>query len=76
MPGRPSTRADLSAAAQAVLPLTVEDVYAHGLRTIHFDWIVSPRRLEQRLARYDNDVHGSNEWAIAPSRPRRERRCC
>ena len=27
-----------------------------------------PRRLEQRLTRYDNDVHGSNEWAIAPSR--------
>ena len=61
-------KSDLSAAAQAVLPLTVEDVYAHGLRTIHFDWIVSPRRLEQRLARYDNAVHGSNEWAIAPSR--------
>ena len=61
-------KGDLSAAAQAVLPLTVEDVYAHGLRTIQFDWIVSPRRLEQRLARYDNDVHGSNEWAIAPSR--------
>lgn len=61
-------QADLSPAAKAVLPLTVEDVYAHGLRTIHFDWVVSPRRLEQRLTRYDNDVHGSNEWAIAPSR--------
>jgi acyl-homoserine-lactone acylase len=61
-------RAELSPAAQAVLPLTVEDVYAHGLRTIHFDWVVSPRRLEQRLTRYENDVHGSNEWAIAPSR--------
>ena len=46
----------------------MEDVYAHGLRTIHFDWVVSPRRLEQRLTRYENDVHGSNEWAIAPSR--------
>lgn len=61
-------QADLSAAARSVLPLSVEDVYAHGLRTIHFDWVVSPRRLEQRLTRYDNDVHGSNEWAIAPSR--------
>jgi acyl-homoserine-lactone acylase len=61
-------KAELSPAAQAVLPLTVEDVYAHGLRTIHFDWVVSPRRLEQRLTRYENDVHGSNEWAIAPSR--------
>jgi acyl-homoserine-lactone acylase len=61
-------KTELSPAAQAVLPLTVEDVYAHGLRTIHFDWVVSPRRLEQRLTRYENDVHGSNEWAIAPSR--------
>ncbi len=61
-------RSELSTAAQAVLPLTVEDVYAHGLRTIHFDWVVSPRRLEPRLARADDEVHGSNEWAIASSR--------
>ena len=61
-------QADLSAEAKGVLPLTVEDVYAHGLRVIHYDWIVSPRRLEGRLARYDQDVHGSNEWAIAPAR--------
>jgi len=61
-------KAELSPAAQGVLPLTVEDVYAHGLRVIHFDWIVSPRRLEQRLTRYENDVHGSNEWAISAAR--------
>ena len=60
--------AELSAAARAVLPITVEDVYAHGLRTIHYDWVVSPRRLEGRLARWEDDVHGSNEWAIAPAR--------
>jgi acyl-homoserine-lactone acylase len=59
---------ELSPAAQRVLPLTAEDVYAHGLRVIHFDWVVSPRRLEQRLARYESDVHGSNEWAIAASK--------
>lgn len=59
---------ELSAAAQGVLPLTVEDVYAHGLRTIHYDWVVSPRRLEGRLARWEDDVHGSNEWAIGPAR--------
>ena len=59
---------ELSAAARAVLPLTVDDVYAHGLRTIHYDWVVSPRRLEGRLARWEDDVHGSNEWAIAPAR--------
>jgi acyl-homoserine-lactone acylase len=61
-------KAELSTAAQGVLPLSAEDVYAHGLRVIHFDWVVSPRRLEQRLARYENDVHGSNEWAIAAAK--------
>lgn len=60
--------AELSDSARAVLPLTPEDVYAHGLRTIHFDWVISPRRLQTRLERYDPAVHGSNEWAIAPSR--------
>ena len=51
-----------------MLPLTVEDVYAHGLRIIHYDWVVSPRRLEGRLARWEDEVHGSNEWAIGPAR--------
>jgi len=60
--------AELSPEAKAVLPLTPEDVYAHGLRVIHYDWVVSPRRLEGRLARWEDDVHGSNEWAIAPAR--------
>ncbi len=58
---------DLSAAAKNVLPLTVEDVYAHCLRVIHYDWIVNPQKLETRLRRAAPDVHGSNEWAIAPS---------
>ena len=61
-------RAELSAAAQAVLPLTPVDVYAHGLRVIHYDWIVSPTRLEGRLRRWEDEVHGSNEWAVAASR--------
>ena len=61
-------KGELSAAAQGVLPLEVEDVYAHGLRTIHYDWVVSPRRLEGRLARWEDEVHGSNEWAIGPAR--------
>ena len=61
-------KAEISAEAKGVLPITVEDVYAHGLRVIHYDWVVSPRRLEGRLARWEQDVHGSNEWAIAPSR--------
>jgi acyl-homoserine-lactone acylase len=58
---------DLSAEAKMVLPISVEDVYAHCLRVIHYDWIISPSRLETRLRRADVETHGSNEWAIAPS---------
>lgn len=61
-------KTELSPSAQAVLPLTPEDVYAHGLRVIHYDWIVSPTRLEGRLKRWEDTVHGSNEWAVAASR--------
>ena len=61
-------KAELSAPAQAMLPLTPEDVYAHGLRVIHYDWVVSPTRLENRLKRWEDEVHGSNEWAVAASR--------
>ena len=65
--GRPSTQTELSAAAKAVLPLTVEDVYAHCLRVIHYDWIISPSQARDAARRADAEVHGSNEWAIAPS---------
>ncbi len=61
-------KAELSPEARGVLPLTAEDVYAHGLRVIHYDWVVSPRRLEGRLARWEDEVHGSNEWAIGAAR--------
>ncbi|MEO8681703.1 MAG: penicillin acylase family protein [Vicinamibacterales bacterium] len=61
-------KADLSPAAKAVLPLSVEDVYAHCLRVIHYDWIINAAKLEARLKRAETDVHGSNEWAIAPAR--------
>jgi acyl-homoserine-lactone acylase len=60
-------QSDLSPEAKRVLPLTVEDVYAHGLRVIHYDWIINPAKLEARLKIAESDVHGSNEWAIAPS---------
>src|SRR6516165_12298144 len=33
---------DLSPSAKGVLPVTVEDVYAHCLRVIHYDWIINP----------------------------------
>ena len=59
--------ADLSPEAKTVLPVTVEDVYAHCLRVIHYDWIINPAKLDSRLSRAEADVHGSNEWAIAPS---------
>ena len=60
-------QADLSPAAKGVLPFTVDDVYAHCLRVIHYDWIINPSKLDSRLRRAAADVHGSNEWAIAPS---------
>jgi acyl-homoserine-lactone acylase len=60
-------QADLSAEAKLVLPLTVEDVYAHCLRVIHYDWIINPSKLDGRLRRAEVETHGSNEWAIGPS---------
>ena len=60
-------QADLSAEAKQVLPVTVEDVYAHCLRVIHYDWIISAQKLDGRLRRAEVETHGSNEWAIAPS---------
>jgi acyl-homoserine-lactone acylase len=61
-------KAELSAEAQRVLPVSVEDVYAHCLRVIHYDWIINPSKLARRLSRADVGTHGSNEWAIAASR--------
>ena len=61
-------KADLSPEAQRVLPVSVEDVYAHCLRVIHYDWIINPSKLQGRLARAEVETHGSNEWAIGPSR--------
>ncbi|MEO7133413.1 MAG: penicillin acylase family protein [Vicinamibacterales bacterium] len=60
-------QADLSAEAKLVLPISVEDVYAHCLRVIHYDWIINPSKLDGRLRRAEVETHGSNEWAIAPS---------
>jgi len=57
----------LSPAAKVAFPLKVEDVLAHGLRVIHYDWLVNRARVDQRAKRGTVDVHGSNEWAIAPS---------
>jgi len=58
----------LSAPANAVLPVSVEDVLAHGLRVIHYDWIVNQNRVDARLRNANEEVHGSNGWAIAPAR--------
>jgi acyl-homoserine-lactone acylase len=58
----------LSAAARAVLPLTAEDVYAHGLRIIHYDWLTSENGVYSRARREVVEAHGSNGWAIGPSK--------
>ena len=58
----------LSAAAKAVLPLTPEDVYAHGLRIIHYDWLTSENSVYAKARREEVETHGSNGWAIAPSK--------
>ena len=61
--GRPQCRR-----RSGVLPVTVEDVYAHCLRVIHYDWIINPSKLDYATARAPTSrSHGSNEWAIAPS---------
>ena len=61
-------KAGLSAPTKAVLPVTVEDVLAHVQRVIHFDWIINQAKLDARLKAAAPEVHGSNEWAIAPAR--------
>ena len=58
----------MSAAAKAVLPLTPEDVYAHGLRIIHYDWLTSQNNVRTKMRREEVETHGSNGWAIAPSK--------
>jgi acyl-homoserine-lactone acylase len=60
--------ATLSAAARAVLPLTAEDVYAHGLRVIHYDWLTSENGVYGKIRRQEVQTHGSNGWAIGPSK--------
>ena len=58
----------LSPQAKAVLPLTMVDVIAHGMRIIHYGWLISPSRMENRLRNLGDRPTGSNGWAIAPSR--------
>ena len=60
--------ASVTAAAKAVLPLTPEDVYAHGLRIIHYDWLTSENGVYGKIRREPVEAHGSNGWAIAPSK--------
>jgi acyl-homoserine-lactone acylase len=58
----------LSAAAKSVLPLTPEDVYAHGLRIIHYDWLTSEQSVYSKARREVVETHGSNGWAIGPAK--------
>ena len=57
----------LSLAARAQFPFRKEDVLAHGLRVIHYDWLVNAATVDARVRRAGIEIHGSNEWAIAPS---------
>lgn len=57
----------LSPAARAAFPFRPEDVLAHGLRVIHYDWLVNASKVDARVKRANAEIHGSNEWAIAPS---------
>jgi acyl-homoserine-lactone acylase len=58
----------LSLAARGVLPLTAEDVYAHGLRVIHYDWLTSEQTVYRKARQQPIDTHGSNGWAIGPAK--------
>jgi acyl-homoserine-lactone acylase len=58
----------LSAPAKAMMPLTAEDVYAHGMRDIHYDWLTSETIVMSKARRAPLDTHGSNGWAIGPSK--------
>jgi len=58
----------LSPAARGVLPLTPEDVYAHGLRVIHYDWLTSEQNVYRKARQEVVETHGSNGWAIGPAK--------
>jgi acyl-homoserine-lactone acylase len=58
----------VSPAARGVLPLTPEDVYAHGLRIIHYDWLTSEQTVYRKARQQPIETHGSNGWAIGPSK--------
>ena len=58
----------LSPSAKALLPLTPEDVYAHGLRIIHYGWLTSEQTVYGKLRREQIETHGSNGWAIGPAK--------
>ena len=57
----------LTADARAVLPLTVEDILAHGMRVIHFGWLVNVDSVETRVDGLIKPPSGSNGWAISPA---------
>ena len=58
----------LSPQARGMLPLTAEDVYAHGMRNIQYGWLTSAGNVESRARQATLVDRGSNGWAIAPSK--------
>jgi len=58
----------LSPQARGMLPLTANDVYAHGMRNIQYGWLTSAGNVESRARQATLVDKGSNGWAIAPSK--------
>ncbi len=56
----------LTADARAVLPLTVDDILAHGMRVINFGWLVNADSVQTRANGLIKPPSGSNGWAISP----------
>ncbi len=54
-------------AMMQVLPVRPEDVLAHAQRIVHFTFVASPQEVGG-AARSLGEAHGSNTWAVAPSR--------
>ncbi|MBI4486992.1 MAG: penicillin acylase family protein [Acidobacteria bacterium] len=58
----------LSGPAKKMMPLTAEDVYAHGMSIIQYDWVTSQGSVYSKARSVVLETHGSNGWAIGPAK--------
>lgn len=56
----------IAAAMQAVLPITPQDIIAHGIRVLRYEFVA--RRGLNALDEWQAGELGSNAWAVGPSR--------